>query len=164
MSPAILDQMEQQIPHLRRYARALTRDPDAADDLVQDALERAISRLDRFREGTDLRSWMFTIMHNLYVDHCRRRQRRGVQVPLEEWTPRAHQAASQPDAVALGDLSDNLERLRASERDVIRLVGLEGMKYEDVARSLGVKVGTVKSRLFRARESLRRMQEGAGTG
>lgn len=160
MSLALLDSMESQVPHLRRYARVLTRDPEEADDLVQDTLERAISRLEKFREGTNLRSWMFTIMHNVHIDGRRRAQRRGPHVPIEDWTPDSHHPAPQPWHVELGRLNANFDRLRANERDVIRLVGLEGLKYEEAAEELGVRVGTIKSRLFRARENLRRMQEG----
>jgi len=161
MSRAIFGEMESQIPHLRRYARALTRDPEAADDLVQDALERAIARIDKFQEGTDLRSWMFTIMHNLHIDRCRRRQRRGIHVPLEEWSADADQPAHQPARIALRELDSHFDRLGANEEAVMRLVGLRGLKYEEAAAVLGVAVGTVKSRLFRARESLKRMADGA---
>lgn len=160
MSLAVLDSMEGQIPHLRRYARALTRDPEMADDLVQDTLERAIARLEKFREGTDLRSWMFTIMHNMHIDRCRRLRRQGLRVPIEDWTPDSHHPAPQPWHLELENLRTHFERLRNSEQDVIRLVGFHGLKYEEAAQELGVKVGTVKSRLFRARENLRRMQEG----
>jgi len=79
-----LDGLEELLPHLRRYARALTRDPDGADDLVQDTLERAIARRDRYRPGTSLRSWSFTLMHNLHIDQCRGRQRRGPVLPYDE--------------------------------------------------------------------------------
>jgi len=160
MSLALLDSMESQIPHLRRYARALARDTEAADDLVQDTLERAISRLEKFRDGTDLRSWLFTIMHNMHIDRYRRNRRRGTHIPIEDWTPESHQPASQPWHVELERLNANFDRLRDGEREVVRLVGLHGLKYEEAADELGIKVGTVKSRLFRARESLRRMQEG----
>ena len=159
MTPALLDTMEHQIPHLRRYSRALTRDREAADDLVQDTLERTISRLEKFREGTDLRSWMFTIMHNVHIDQCRRQRRRGIDVPVEDWTPDSHHPAPQPWYIELRNLGENFDRLRDSEQDVIRLVGLQGLKYEEAARELGVKVGTIKSRLFRARATLRRMQD-----
>ncbi len=155
----ILDCLEQEIPHLRRYARALTRDPESADDLVQDALERAISRLDRFEPGTDLRSWMFTIMHNLFIDQCRRARRRGTTVPVEEWMDNAHSGPTQMAALEVRDLADHLDRLSEHERRVVELVAIDGKKYEEAAEELGVAVGTIKSRLFRARENLRRMQE-----
>lgn len=157
MNRAIFATMEEQIPHLRRYARSLTRDADRADDLVQDALERAISRIDKFKEGTNLRSWMFTIMHNVFIDQCRRTQRRGVQVPLEEWTSGNSQNASQDLTLEVRDVEQNLGHLRPSEREVIELVTLQGLKYEDAAARLEVAVGTVKSRLFRARENLKEM-------
>ncbi|RMF14025.1 MAG: RNA polymerase sigma factor [Alphaproteobacteria bacterium] len=146
------------MPHLRRYARALTRDPESADDLVQDALERAISRLEKFEPGTDLRSWMFTIMHNIFIDHCRRAKRQGASVPIEEWMKNAHAGPTQITALEVRDLADHLDRLSEHERRVVELVAIDGKKYEEAAEELGVAVGTIKSRLFRARENLRRMQ------
>jgi len=161
MRGSIYDAMEDQIPHLRRYARALTYEPESADDLVQDTLERAIARIDSFREGTDLRAWMFTILHNLHIDRCRRHQRRGVHMALEEWRGDRSRPAEQPEHVELRELAAHFPRLQGSERAVIELVGVQGMKYEEAAERLGVAVGTVKSRLSRARHALKRLQEGA---
>lgn len=157
----ILDAMEEEIPHLRRYARALTRDAVNSDDLVQDALERAISRMHRFREGTNLRSWLFTVMHNVHIDQCRKAKRQGVKIPLEDWTRDTEQEPTQPWASEIRDFSRNFKRLRKSEQDVLTLVGLEGLKYEEAADRLNVAIGTVKSRLFRARENLKQMGSSA---
>ncbi|GIX17024.1 MAG: DNA-directed RNA polymerase sigma-70 factor [Rhodothalassiaceae bacterium] len=157
MRRRLLDGIEREIPHLRRYARALTRDPDDADDLVQDTLERAIARLDQFQPGTDLRSWMFTIMHNLFIDGCRRARRRGESVEIEDWMANASAEPSQLDAVTVREVIEKMDHLSPHEREVLEKVAIDGMKYEEAAAELGVAVGTVKSRLFRARESLKRL-------
>ena len=157
MPRRLLDGIEREIPHLRRYARALTRDPDDADDLVQDTLERAITRLDQFQPGTDLRSWMFTIMHNLFIDGCRRARRRGESVAIEEWMADASAEPAQLDAVAVREVLDHIADLSPHEREVLERVAIDGLKYEEAAAELGVAVGTVKSRLFRARENLKRL-------
>ncbi len=144
-----------QIPGLRRYARALTGSSWAADDLVQDTLERACSRWRLWLVGSDLRAWLFTIMHNLYVSDVRRasRQRQaGTEVDVDEV---AHTLAA-PDAAQ--DLSIDLQRclllLPEEQRTVLLLVTLEDMAYADVARITGTPIGTVMSRLSRARARL----------
>ncbi|GER00126.1 DNA-directed RNA polymerase sigma-70 factor [Iodidimonas gelatinilytica] len=157
MEDAIFDQMKREIPHLRRYARFLTRDLDQAEDLVQDALERAITRVDRFREGSNLRSWMFTIMHNLHIDGCRSTKRRGVHIPMEDWTEGVSHPAPQPWNMEAREFVRDFDRLSQSEQNVVMMVGVHGFKYEEAAQRLGLAVGTVKSRLFRARLSLREM-------
>ncbi|WP_281302009.1 MULTISPECIES: sigma-70 family RNA polymerase sigma factor [unclassified Iodidimonas] len=159
MKHAILEQIKHEIPHLRRYARSLTRDLDQADDLLQDSLERAISRQDFFREGSNLRSWMFTIMHNMHIDQCRSLRRRGVHIPMEEWGEGMSHPAPQPWTVELEEFSRSFDRLSEPEQSVVLLVGVCGYKYHEAADHLGLAVGTVKSRLFRARDSLRDMQK-----
>jgi RNA polymerase sigma-70 factor, ECF subfamily len=150
--------VEAEIPYLRRYARALTGSPDAADDLVQDGLERAIARFDQFRPGTNLRAWLFTILHNMRCDQHRRVVRRPLELPIEETPHHAWTRASQADALQLSDFRRAFGRLSEAHREVLALVGLEGLDYQQAARILGVEVGTVKSRVFRARECLRREQ------
>jgi len=152
-----LDGLEELLPHLRRYARALTRDPDGADDLVQDTLERAIARRDRYRPGTSLRSWSFTLMHNLHIDQCRGRQRRGPVLPYDEtFDPRvADGEPMQFWAINLREFLSEFRRLRQDEQEVMLLVGVRGMAYHEAARQLGIALGTVKSRVFRARARLR---------
>jgi RNA polymerase sigma-70 factor, ECF subfamily len=147
----------QQVPRLRRYARALTGDRNAADDLVQDTLERALSRFHLWREGSDLRAWLFTIMHNIYVNQIRSRIRR--QHEALETEPMA-EAAPEPDWLEIRDLEAALARLPEEQRAVVLLVGLEQFTYEETARVLGVPTGTVMSRLSRARERLRLMLGG----
>jgi RNA polymerase sigma-70 factor, ECF subfamily len=149
--------IEAEIPRLRRYARALTRDVVAADDLVQDCLARALGKLHLWQEGTDLRAWLFTILHNQYVNQVRRAVREGVVVGLSETEPMLTRAPHQGKRLELRDLERAIAKLPEEQRSVILLVGLEGMRYEEVAEILDVPVGTVRSRLSRGREALRRL-------
>ena len=149
--------IEAEIPRLRRYARALARDVTAADDLVQDCLARALAKLHLWQEGTDLRAWLFTILHNQYVNQVRRAVREGVTVGLSETDPMLTRAPHQGKRLELRDLERALAKLPQEQRAVILLVGLEGMRYDEVAAVLGVPVGTVRSRLSRGREALRRL-------
>ena len=149
--------IEAEIPRLRRYARALARDVVAADDLVQDCLARALGKLHLWREGTDLRAWLFTILHNQYVNQVRRAVREGTAVGLSETEPMLTRAPHQGKRLELRDLDRAIAKLPEEQRSVILLVGLEGMRYEEVADVLGVPVGTIRSRLSRGREALRRL-------
>jgi RNA polymerase sigma-70 factor (ECF subfamily) len=152
----IQQQIEAHIPGLRRYARALVRDVVGADDLVQECLARALVKLHLWREGTDLRAWLFTILHNQYVNQVRRSIREGVTLELGEVTPLLlSQSAAQDRGLELRDLDRALGRLPEEQRAVILLVGLEGMTYVDAAAILGIPAGTVRSRLSRGREALR---------
>jgi RNA polymerase sigma-70 factor (ECF subfamily) len=145
---AIVDE----IPRLRRYARALTGDAASADDLVQDTLERALGKWSLWRPGK-LRAWLFSIMHNVFVNQVRRP--RPVDFPGDEALPDLSTRATQGDALELRDLAINLARLPPEQREVLLLVGLEDLSYEDTAKTLGIPVGTVMSRLSRGRERLR---------
>ena len=145
------------IPRLRRYARALVGEKSAADDLVQDTLERAWAKLHLYRRGTDLRAWMFTVMHNVYVNQLRA-ARPGVQ--LEDDMPELMRPARESEALELRDLDRAVRRLPPEQREVLLLVVLEDMSYEEAARTLGIPIGTVMSRLARAREKLRAMLSG----
>jgi RNA polymerase sigma factor (sigma-70 family) len=151
-----------QIPGLRRYARALTADPWAADDLVQDTLERACAKWRLWTVGTDLRAWLFTLMHNLHVSGLRRTQRReGVGLPVDPDEVAAELVA--PDAAQdlAMDLQRCLLRLPEEQRVVLLLVSLEDMSYEQVARITGSPIGTVMSRLSRARTRLQALMSAA---
>ncbi|MGK2741131.1 sigma-70 family RNA polymerase sigma factor [Tepidicaulis sp. LMO-SS28] len=153
-----LDALETEIPHLRRYARALTRDASRADDLVQDCLERGISRSQQFTAGTNLRSWLFTIMHNVHIDNCRKQKRRGETVPVEDWQSGMAVEARQDWIMELRDFLNCFNQLKADERHILKLIAIDGLQYEEVAERLGIATGTVKSRLFRARRKLRELE------
>lgn len=150
------------IPRLRRYARALTGNRDAADDLVQDTLERAWSRFHLWRHGSDLRAWLFTIMHNLFINHTRTRNRES-DFALEEEAFAVPVSPAHDALVELKQLDAALRQLPNEQREVVLLVGLEQMSYESVARVLGIPLGTVMSRLFRGRERLRNLMHGKAT-
>src|SRR3954462_13049944 len=147
-----------EIPRLRRYARALVRNQETADDLVQDTLVRALSKIHLWQPGTDLRAWLFTLMHNQYVNFVRRAVREGSQTSIDAAIDLGH-APTQQASLQLRDLKHALERLPDEQRAVVLLIGLEGMRYEEVAEVLGVPVGTIRSRLSRAREALRHMMD-----
>jgi RNA polymerase sigma-70 factor (ECF subfamily) len=153
----IYQRIEAEIPRLRRYARTLARDVTTADDLVQDCLVRALDKLHLWQEGTDLRAWLFTILHNQYVNQVRRSVREGSAVGLSETEPLLTRAPHQGRSLELRDLQRAMSKLPEEQRSVILLVGLEGMRYEEAAEVLSVPVGTVRSRLSRGRETLRRL-------
>jgi len=156
--PDIEQSVEQHIPRLRRYARALTGDRAAADDLVQDTLERALSRFHLWRRGSDLRAWLFTIMHNIFVNQARSRMRYPHDTLDESAADALHYR--EPDWTDLRDIGDALERLPVEQRTVVLLVGLEQFTYEEAARVLQVPIGTVMSRLSRGRERMRALLGG----
>lgn len=152
-----LDQLViEQIPHLRRYALALAGDRDRADDLVQDCLERAWSRLALWRRDGSMRAWLFTIMHNLNANAVRKAKRRPRHDSIDDALPHASVPPSQDDRLELGALSSGLAALPEEQRAVVLLVGLEQLRYEEVATILDLPMGTVMSRLHRGRERLRR--------
>jgi RNA polymerase sigma-70 factor (ECF subfamily) len=147
------------IPRLRRYARALVGDRATADDLVQDTLERAWSKLHLYRRGTDLRAWLFTVMHNVHVNRLRAVRPTD---PLEDEMPELAQRATQGDALMVRDLERAVAVLPEAQRQVLLLVALEDLSYEETARVLEIPIGTVMSRLARAREKLRLLMQGKG--
>ncbi|MHB1024014.1 MAG: RNA polymerase sigma factor [Acidobacteriaceae bacterium] len=145
------------LPRLRRYARALTGDRDRADDLVQDTLERALNKLDLWQPGSDLRAWLFTLMHNLFVNQIR--IRRPQETVMEEALDEPV-SGGQMEALTARDIHTALARLPEEQREVLLLVGLEQFGYAEAAQVLGVPTGTVMSRLSRARERMRQMLAG----
>lgn len=156
----IYQDIEAEIPRLRRYARVLARDPIAADDLVQECLTRALSKLHLWQEGSNLRAWLFTILHNQHVNFIRRSIRTGPTVEFGENQFHSSQPANQEKHLELRDLDRALNRLPSEQRSVILLVGMEGMSYGDVSVALGIPVGTVRSRLSRGRDALRQLMLG----
>jgi RNA polymerase sigma-70 factor (ECF subfamily) len=152
--------IEEHIPRLRRYARALAGDRVRADDLVQDTLERAWGKFHLWRRGSDLRAWLFSIMHNVYVNGVRKNSAVPMLLPLEDDALDVPVRASQEDGLHLRDVHVALARLPLEQREVLLLVGLEEMRYEEVAKVLDVPLGTVMSRLSRGRERLRQVMAG----
>lgn len=150
----------EQIPRLRRYARALTGNRESADDLVQDTLERALRRSVLFRPGKDPRAWLFSIMHNVFVNGVRApaaRRAAAVEGPEPASRDTAH------DGLIARDIDRALAQLPPEQREVVLLVGLEELSYEATARVIGSPIGTVMSRLSRGRERLRALLD-AGAG
>jgi RNA polymerase sigma-70 factor, ECF subfamily len=151
--------VEREIPRLRRYARALTRTADRADDLVQDTLVRALAKGHLWQPGTDIRAWLFTIMHNQYVNTVRRQARETATVDVEQVSSTLVATTDPTSSWQLRELDRALARLPDEQREVVLLVGLEGMAYDSAAQILRVPIGTVRSRLSRGRETLRGLME-----
>ena len=151
----------QHIPRLRRYARALTGDRARADDLVQDTFERALVKFHLWQPDSDMRAWLFTIMHNVYVNQLRS-NRSGMTIALDDETVMPSMRATQSDRLELQDLQVALLRVPDEQREVLLLVGLEQMTYGEAAGVLGIPIGTVMSRVSRARERLRVLLAGGG--
>ena len=156
--------VEPVIPALRRYARALVHNRAAADDLVQDCLERAVSNWEQLREA-DARPWLFTILHNLAVNQFRRSASRGKHITIDEANEDDFgQDAVQEQKLIYQDVLDKLARLPDDQRAVLLLVAVEDLSYADTARALDIPIGTVMSRLSRAREKLQQEIEGSADG
>ena len=147
------------IPSLRRYARGLTGDPHRADDLVQDTLERAWSRYSRWQRRGELRAWMFGIMHNHFIDGVRAHHRQAGEASTND-LPDVPVRATQTDHLEVRDLDRCLQGLPAEQREVLLLVCVEDLSYQETAHVLGVPIGTVMSRLSRARERLGALMQG----
>jgi RNA polymerase sigma-70 factor (ECF subfamily) len=143
------------IPNLRRYARALIGDREGAEDLVQDTLERAVRKFHLWRPG-DLRAWLFSIMHNVFVNQLKARKI-AYEIEIDDTIAAPQSSVTATD---LMDLDRALAALSPDQREVVLLVALEDMTYAEVSRALGIPIGTVMSRLSRAREKLRRLMEG----
>jgi len=147
------------IPRLRRYARALAGDSHRADDLVQDTLERSLTKFHLWRQGSDLRAWMFSIMHNVFINQLKARR----ELALDEATEAVLPSAPQSDPLELRDLDAALRQLPVEQREVLLLVGLEQLSYAEASKALSIPVGTVMSRLSRGRERLRSLMSGTAT-
>ena len=146
--------LEAELPHLRRYAVCLTRNPDMADDLVQECVLKAIEKREQFQFGTHLRRWLFTILRNLVIDRHREGQRRGPHLPISDMDREIRQPASQEDHIALREVEARLAALKPSDRQIIYLSVLSGLDHAEIAQHMNVAVGTVKSRLSRTRAKL----------
>lgn len=150
-----LDEIEANIPALRRYARGLCHDRDAADDLVQDCLERAMRKRFLFRPIGPLRPWLFRILLNLYRNNRRQVRRQGIMVPLEPDADYPEVSGNAHTRLELSGVAQALQDLPSEQREVLMLVALEGMSYEEASAILEIPTGTVMSRLSRARQALR---------
>lgn len=148
-----------EIPHLRRYALALVDDPDAADDLVQDCLERAMRKRHLLRRRGAIRSWLFRIQYTVFVNTYVRRKRRG-EVQLDSAGPSLAAGPEQERRLICLDVEQGLALLPAEQRAAIVLVALEGVSYDEAADILGVPIGTLRSRLSRGREGLKALAIG----
>lgn len=146
------------LPDLRAFARVLCRDNDRADDLVQDAMVRAIAAMDQFQPGTNFKAWIFTILRNLHISSFR--QRRFRFEPLEEVDRVMLQAPGQEEALAMRNLDAAVQKLAPVRREALILVVAQGLPYEQVAAICGCAIGTIKSRVARAREELHAAMNG----
>ena len=154
---AVLDEIEQLIPDLRRYAHALMRDREAGDDLVQDCLERAVAHHRSRRPDGSLRAWMFRILINRHRDLMRRAPRAGHLVPVDELAVEPARPAAQEAHMALRETEAAIARLPEDQRRALLLVVLEGATFDQAATALEIPKGTLMSRLARARAALRTM-------
>jgi len=155
-----------EIPHLRRYALALTRDPDEADDLVQDCLERAIRKRHLWRRTGRIRSWLFRLMYRQFLDRRTTSASRRTKVPLDtvesEVTEASPPVTDQETQLEFRKVIQALDRLPNAQRETILLVALEGVSYDEAAWILGIPIGTVRSRLARGRDMLYRLRQDEG--
>jgi len=158
VSAEFYEQLIDCLPHLRAFARVLCRQHDLVDDLVQDAVVRALAAARQFQPGTNFKAWMFTILRNQNITTFRRQ--RVFPVSLEETTHEVVQAASQEDALMMQDLDDAVQRLSPLRREALLLVVVHGLSYEEAAGVCGCAVGTIKSRVARARAELQVMVMG----
>lgn len=155
MSNAITADITLQIPNLRAYARVMTRDSDRADDLVQTCLERALRSVNQFTAGTNLRAWLFTILRNAHINEIRRQSKWTGSVDSAVCEDLFPVAASQDKQLEMRDFKRVYSQLSRQDQDVLWLVGADGLSYQEAAARLKIPVGTVRSRLSRARTRLR---------
>ena len=155
------DLVEPYIPSLRRYALVLLRhDEQRADDLVQDCLLRAMSRWHLWRHPGNLRGWLFTILHNIYVNDVARAAARPDVVEIQDYFPAMAVPASQTHSIQLREVVRAIQDLPDTQRQTLLLVTLEGFSYDETAEITGVQIGTVMSRLSRARDKVRKEVSG----
>ncbi|HEX6014854.1 MAG TPA: sigma-70 family RNA polymerase sigma factor [Geminicoccaceae bacterium] len=150
-------EVTEHVAALRRYALVLVADPQEADDLVQESLSRVLAHMRAWRPIRDLRAYLFSTMHNVFIDSTRKRHNRADHIPIEDVMATLSLPANQPRRLEFRDLLQALAALPEQQREVVLLVGLEGMSYLEAARVLDVPVGTIMSRLSRGREALRQL-------
>lgn len=154
MHRVVADHMIEYLPALHRFAGSLTKNPHDAEDLVHDCVERALSREDQFEPGTNLRAWLFTICRNLFLNKCRKNSRRGKSIPYEDYESEIAVKPAQEISLNMEDTKDAIRSLPQIDKDVLSLVAINGVRYDEAAIKLNVPVGTVRSRLSRARSRL----------
>jgi RNA polymerase sigma-70 factor, ECF subfamily len=156
-------QLTAELPHLRRFSRALVGDAAVADDLVQDCLERALVKSHLYDPARPLRAWLYAVLRNLYISSLRRDHRSAVVKSVDDLTGgEGSTPADQEERLSVALIAEALDRLPQQHREVIVLVALEEMSYRDAAEITGVPIGTVMSRLSRARGSLQQILEDRG--
>ena len=153
-------EIEEYLPHLRRYAMALAHNPVAADDLVQETVTRALTKSRLFREGTNLRAWLFTVMHNVHISNARRNKHIGAPIDPDIAAATLATRPSQEDPLLLKALEKAMRIIPDTQRVAVILTGVEGMSYDEISEHLNVPVGTIKSRVSRGRGALRKALHG----
>ncbi|SHI87970.1 RNA polymerase sigma factor [Wenxinia saemankumensis] len=147
------DEIQDHLKPLRAFALSLTRNSANADDLVQDTIVKAWTKIDTFQPGSNMRAWLFTILRNTFYSD-RRKRKREVPDPDGAYSDTLYEKPSHDGRLAMGDFKRAFDQLSAEHREVLILVGASGFGYEEAADMMGVKVGTVKSRASRARARL----------
>ena len=155
----VTQEMVALVPQMHSFARSLCRDGVKADDLVQEALARALANIDRFRPGTNLKAWLFTIVRNEHYSQLRRRKFEAVGVDTDSLPEPSVQPDHDGD-LELRDLNRALSTLSPGQRTALILVSASGFSYEEAARICGCAVGTIKSRVARARDTLMAILDG----
>ena len=156
----VYQNIQEYIPHLKRFARSLTRNSTKADDLLQETLLRALAKSHLYNPGTNLRAWLFTILHNQHISETRRDRITGIQVDPENVASALATPPNQSTSMVLKTVDRALRALPKEQKTLIKLVALDGKSYEEVAESEGIALGTVKSRISRGRSQLREAVEG----
>ncbi|HEY4076017.1 MAG TPA: RNA polymerase sigma factor [Rhizomicrobium sp.] len=156
---AFVEALVAHLPNLRRYAAALAGNAALADDLVQDCIERALRQSNQLRDLALLPAWSRRILHNLYLDEIRRRRRRGLQQDVMDLADNPELSVAAVDPTTARDFLKAMGTLSVEHREILLLVGLEELSYREIAEELNIPMGTVMSRLARARERLRDVLE-----
>jgi len=151
-----------QLPALRRYAAALSGSVTAGDDLVQDCIERALKQSDQLRDPKRIAGWLRSILHNLFLDELRRRRSRGIEEDIAGLTNDFALSVPAADRAEFHEFVAAMDTLGAEHRQILLLVGLEGLSYREIADELRIPIGTAMSRLARARARLRSALEDDG--
>ncbi len=154
------DELNDALPALRRFALSLTKNSESADDLVQDSVERALRKSQYYEPGTNFRSWMFTLCRRLFLNQIRKEKTRGISVDIDDSPQSALSApATQEKIHECREVMERFEALPVRDRDILSLIAIDGMKYAEAAQRLKTPVGTVRSRLSRARTRLKELAE-----